>query len=117
MALYYGHEVLRLPPYHCIFNPIELIWGIVKNYYNKHVGRDGTGRECSLAMWQEALDQITPEIWNNCVQHTEEIIATWWERERLLDRQEVAPLIINLGEDADEDSDPWEDLQDVQDCD
>ena len=25
-----GHEVLRLPPYHCHFNPIKLIWGILK---------------------------------------------------------------------------------------
>ena len=25
-----GHEVLRLPPYHCELNPIELIWGIMK---------------------------------------------------------------------------------------
>jgi transposase len=21
-----GHEVLRLPPYHCIFNAIEMVW-------------------------------------------------------------------------------------------
>jgi transposase len=21
-----GHDVLRLPPYHCEFNPIEVVW-------------------------------------------------------------------------------------------
>ena len=26
-----GHDVLYLPPYHCQFNPIEPVWGIVKN--------------------------------------------------------------------------------------
>ena len=26
MALEQGFVVVRLPPYHCIFNPIELIW-------------------------------------------------------------------------------------------
>lgn len=25
-------EVLRLPPYHCKLNPIEMIWGQVKGY-------------------------------------------------------------------------------------
>ena len=25
-----GHEVLRLPPYHCELNPIELAWSQVK---------------------------------------------------------------------------------------
>ncbi|KAJ4441671.1 hypothetical protein ANN_11529, partial [Periplaneta americana] len=28
--LSYGHVVLRLPPYHCILNPIEMIWSEVK---------------------------------------------------------------------------------------
>ena len=28
---YYGHEVLRLPPYHPDFNPIELIWSQLKS--------------------------------------------------------------------------------------
>ncbi|KAJ8913801.1 hypothetical protein NQ315_002707 [Exocentrus adspersus] len=26
-----GHQVLRLPPYHCQYNPIEHVWGICKN--------------------------------------------------------------------------------------
>lgn len=107
MALLHGHEVLRLPPYHCIFNPIEMIWGITKTYYSKHMGRDGTGRERSLEMWQEALDQITPQIWNNCVNHTDKVIEDWWTRESLMDREEVAPLIINLEDDSDNDLDPF----------
>ena len=32
IACKYGHEIVRLPPYHCQLNPIELIWGIEKNY-------------------------------------------------------------------------------------
>jgi transposase len=28
------HDVLRLPPYHCEYNPIEMVWGDVKG----HVG-------------------------------------------------------------------------------
>ena len=32
IAKKYGHEVLRLPPYHCELNAIEMIWGDEKNY-------------------------------------------------------------------------------------
>jgi len=31
----YGHNVLRLPPYFCIFNPIKIIWSIIKGYLRK----------------------------------------------------------------------------------
>lgn len=27
-----GHTILWLPPYHCNLNPIELVWGQVKEY-------------------------------------------------------------------------------------
>jgi hypothetical protein len=30
-----GHEVLRLPPYHCMFNPIEMVWSQFKRLYDK----------------------------------------------------------------------------------
>jgi transposase len=32
-----GHRVLRFPPYNCQYNPIELVWGFLKTFYNKHV--------------------------------------------------------------------------------
>jgi transposase len=72
-----GHQVLRLPPYHCQFNPIELIWGICKNYFDKHIGRDGYGDECVLNMWKEAINQVNPEIWYKSIKHTENIINDW----------------------------------------
>ena len=31
----HGHQVLRLPPYHAEFNPIELIWGNLKGKLSK----------------------------------------------------------------------------------
>ena len=27
-----GHETLRLPPHHWELNPIEMVWGVLKNY-------------------------------------------------------------------------------------
>ena len=38
IAQRYGHEVLRLPPYHCDLNAIELIWANEKNF----VARENT---------------------------------------------------------------------------
>jgi hypothetical protein len=90
-----GHKVLRLPPDHCIFNPVELIWGISKTFYFKYVGRDANAVET----WKETVTHITPTIWNNSVEHVNIIIKTWWERELICDRNEIAPLIINIGED------------------
>lgn len=101
----YGHEVLRLPPYHCIFNPIELIWGLTKTYYNKHIGRDGYGTIKALEMWDEALNTITPEIWANSVRHTENKIKQWWEREILFDQNDIEPIIINLDDNSDSEDD------------
>ena len=34
MAKAAGHEVVRIPPYHCELNPIELCWSQVKGYIN-----------------------------------------------------------------------------------
>jgi len=36
MAKDAGHSVLRLPPYHCELNPIELAWAMVEGYVKQH---------------------------------------------------------------------------------
>lgn len=36
LALEYGHRVLRIPPYHCQYNAIELIWAQIKGYAARH---------------------------------------------------------------------------------
>lgn len=97
MALKQGHVVLRLPPYHCIFNAIEHVWSISKRYYNKHVGRDGRKEADCLALWQEALSTVTPEIWSNCIRHTENEIEKWWRREKRIDHVDAPPLLIQIG--------------------
>lgn len=102
MALQYGHEVLRLPPYHCQYNPIEMVWGIAKNYYDRHIGRDGFGDENVLAMWKEALETVTAETWSKCVRKTERLIEENFSREILFD---CDPLIINTNDSSDSEDD------------
>ena len=82
MANKYGHKVLRLPSYqyHCMFNPIEHIWGIAKIHYKRHNGQVGSTEIACLNMRKESLDTVNEEIWKNSV-HTEEEIRRWYERE------------------------------------
>lgn len=58
MAEEHGHRVLRLPPYHCQLNPIELIWAQVK----RQVAR--TNDQFKLpaveALCHQAVTNVTP---------------------------------------------------------
>jgi transposase len=97
-----GHQVLRLPPYHCQYNPIEHIWGIAKNYYDHHMGSEGYGDDKVLSMWEKALQSISPEMWKNSVNHCDKLIKEHYEREILVDN--VRELIININEDDEQDN-------------
>lgn len=106
LALKYGHQVLRLPPYHCHYNAIELVWGISKNYYDKHACKN-IGKPSVIKLWEEALSQVGKEEWQKCIEHTEKIIFESYETEQVID--EVRPLIItNDDDDDDDDSDESE---------
>ena len=58
-----GHDVLRLPPYHCIFNPIEMVWSQTKRFYDKDVLKSKN----PLDAWNRALQNVTPEQWKSYV--------------------------------------------------
>ncbi|XP_050507999.1 uncharacterized protein LOC126892920 [Diabrotica virgifera virgifera] len=104
----YGHQVLRLPPYHCQFNPIEYIWGIAKQYYDNHIGPNGYTDEAVWETWREALSIATPEVWRNCIYKCEKLIEDWWIRENKIN--EISPIIITInGDDSDDDDSDGDD--------
>jgi transposase len=62
-----GREVLRLPPYHCQLNPIELIWAQVKGYVaanNKSFKLPDV-----KILFDEDLAEVTAQKWQNCIGH------------------------------------------------
>jgi len=52
----HGHTVLRLPPYHCILNPIEMLW----SYQKRLVRSQSTVRTAkeALTLCKERFQQI-----------------------------------------------------------
>jgi transposase len=58
-----GHEVLRLPPYNCQYNLIELAWADCKDYYNKHIPSQLNSSDRVKKVWREALQQCTKQKW------------------------------------------------------
>ncbi|KAF2888302.1 hypothetical protein ILUMI_17871, partial [Ignelater luminosus] len=69
MAKSQNKIVLRLLPYHCELNPIELIWADMKNY----VAEENTTFKFQdmKTIFFEAVRTIIAQKWKNCIQHVE----------------------------------------------
>ncbi|XP_070390093.1 uncharacterized protein [Dermacentor albipictus] len=93
--------VLRIPPYHCKFNPIELVWAEVKN------GIALNSRDFKLSVVEyilrEKINNITLEECRKNIQHVMDLEA----RLRLdtYRSDHIQLIIIQLGEDGTEESD------------
>ena len=62
-----GHLVLKLPPYHCCLNAIELVWHQLKSKVRRqNVYADQP--EKVLQLIKESCDEITGEHWSNYVE-------------------------------------------------
>ena len=104
-----GHEVLRLPPYHCELNPIELIWGDLKGF----VGRENSTikREDVKALIKKGFAQIDSAKWLHACEHVKKYIEQkFWKSYAI--QEEIEKIIINLDSDSDSDSDEMSDQTD-----
>ncbi|XP_076036265.1 uncharacterized protein LOC143022129 [Oratosquilla oratoria] len=63
-----GHRIVRIPPYHCQYNPTELIWAQVKSY----VAKNSSKMADLNILAKEAIDSVTPVNWMEAVRHAEE---------------------------------------------
>ncbi|CAK1602201.1 unnamed protein product [Parnassius mnemosyne] len=100
----HGHSVLRLPPYHPDFNPIENIWAMVKGYVAKK--NVSMNMDTIMRLTKEKVDAITVQEWKNVCDRA-------GKEEKAFDGQDAAidglseRFIINTG--SDESSDDSED--------
>lgn len=67
LAAAHNVKILRLPPYHCELNPIELVWAQVKG----HVARNNKTFKMAEVkdLFHEGLREVTPQKWQSCVSH------------------------------------------------
>jgi transposase len=111
-----GHHMLRLPPYNCQYNPIELAWGFLKNYYNKNISSCTESKtEKVKKMWLEAISHFTPEMWSNSVKHCEQLIKQDWQK--LMGNasiEDIPPFIIQVAADSDSESDVEDDDENLE---
>jgi transposase len=116
IALEMDHEVIRLPPYHCQYNPIELILAKVKGEVAKNNNTFKIADAEKLA--HAAMDAVKQEDWEKCVAHAEKIQNQDNEKEILRDVMlEPIIIIITLRDDDSDWSVEHDDDDDVFDAD
>lgn len=90
-----GHSVIRLPPYHAHFNPIENIWAQVKGHVAKN-NKKFTVSEVEV-LTRDAIENIvTTEDWARVVNHARTVTEEAWVRDGVLEVQ-VEEMVICLG--------------------
>lgn len=92
LAKKHGHKILRLPPYHCIFNPSEMIWSELKANIRRNNKHPKFSAEV-ISLITDQVAQISPSSWKNCVNH----VITIEDSYR---KNHVQKLIINLDDDS-----------------
>lgn len=98
----HGHEVLKLPPYHCDLNAIELIWSLAKRKVaSRNLGLHGSETENLI---RECFSMITPADWKKCTDHVINVEEKYKSKDNILDT-ELAPFIIQVRESDDESDD------------
>jgi len=106
-------EILRLPPYHCFFNPIEMAWGVVKGHVAKKNSCEKVAKKLELVkeLLNDSLNAVKKETFVNWVRHTKDKEQQYREADAVqVDR--VQPLVVpndDEDEDGGEDSDDDED--------
>lgn len=86
-----NRKVLRLPPYHCELNPIELIWGQVKGYVARH---NTTFKLADVKdLFQQSIHNVSSEDWQKAIKHVVKKEKEMWELDNLIDIH-IEELII-----------------------
>ncbi|XP_043264226.1 uncharacterized protein LOC122404355 [Colletes gigas] len=99
----HGHNILRLPPYNCDLNPIELIWAELKRKLRERNISTYTKDELETYT-SEAIRGISVTHWSNCCKHIEKLENEYWEKDGLLEDIMESMGLITTDEETDAES-------------
>ena len=102
IAMKAGHTVIRLPPYHCELNPIDIAWAAEKNFVakeNSEMKLDSVEK-----LFTKKRNDLLCEFWANCVEHVKEVEHSYRESDKVQD-VEVEKIVIALKGNDSSDSD------------
>jgi transposase len=94
----HGHSTLRLPPYHPELNPIENIWGVMKNWVaanNVTFKLDNVKR-----LVEEKCENISSGVWKKACDRAKEVENNYINVELMTDNLE-GEFIIALSSESD----------------
>merc|ERR1711923_692662 len=97
-----GHMVLRLPPYHCDLNPIENIWGIIKN----EVAMNNTSFKLvdMKVLTDQAIKNVDPTTIKNTMEHVKKTEERYWKNDGLSLSPVIENFSINIAESSSDES-------------
>lgn len=109
MAAERNHTVLRLPPYHCIFNPIEMLWGYQKQELRKE--RSYRTIDEAQAACERHFAQIPTADLNGYFDHVKDLEQEYMRQEGI-GVELHPPVVIPVYDDEDDPDDEQPDFID-----
>ncbi len=107
MAADAGFELVRLPPYHCSLNAIELIWAILKHLVRSRNTYRGSSAEFIKNLTIQCFSEIGVEQWKRCCDHIIKEEKRYWQLDNIqrLTLSTQSPIILNQSDSEESDSD------------
>lgn len=107
LAKVHNHTVLRLPPYHCELNLIELAWSSAKN----HVRMNNTTYKLPdvKKLLIEDINRVDAQMWKNFISHTKTEEIKFYEVDNIIDEvlsAEKSDLMMTIIGDISSETDP-----------
>ncbi|XP_050420426.1 uncharacterized protein LOC126833253 [Adelges cooleyi] len=79
----HNKDVLRIPPYHCELNPIQMAWSVVKNHVQMH----NTANKLPdvRRLLEEGVKKVNGDMWKKLISHVVDEEKRLWDMDFIID--------------------------------